>query len=80
MDSADTIDFERGHNDSTGTVRLEVEERIGNAERHLMADLRRSERISDDEQCGHGADPSDDSPSHGLTVAISGHRRPTSIV
>ena len=46
---ANPIDLHRADVDVPGAVALEVDEGVGNAERHLVAQLRRAERVADDQ-------------------------------
>ena len=64
-DTADPIDFHRRRVDVAGAVALEVDERVGDAERHLVAQLRRAGRVADDEDVAHQRDPTARAARHG---------------
>ena len=49
--------FHRGDEDVSCAVRLDVDERVGHAERDLVSDLRAPEGVADDQDVDHRSDP-----------------------
>src|SRR5207302_8127107 len=46
--------LERADRDDAPSVRLGIEERVGNRDRHFVPELRRADRVAEDQDVGHG--------------------------
>ena len=53
----DPAGLERADDDGAFSGDLRIEERIGDGERHLVPELRRADRVRDDQHVGHRRDP-----------------------
>ncbi len=68
----ETRHLERAQDGRPGSVPVDVEERIRHRERHLVAHLRRADRVGVEEQRGHDRDPMQRSALGGRPPVCSG--------